>query len=216
MLVPRLKVLFHVKHDDAQDDLLARGSSILPDLTASQARLLLEYEVLLLERAIGAGLIAGSDAGRIRERHLLDCLRAAAVVRPTDRVAYDLGSGAGLPGIVVSIACPWLSVGLVEVRRRGVAFLELAVETLRLPNAEVVASRIEELPGQVDLCLARALAPLARAWGQASPLLRRGGRLVYFAGARAGGGPIPAGARAVEVGTSTLLESAGPLVIMAR
>ncbi len=205
-----------MKQDRRPDDLLARGSLILPSLTASQARLLLDFEDLLLERAVGLGLVARGDAGRIRDRHLLDCLRAASTVRPSDEIAYDLGSGAGLPGIVVSIARPHLTVRLVEVQRRRVAFLELAIERLRLPNAEVVASRIEELSDQVDLCLARALAPLEEAWRLASPLLQQGGRLVYFAGERAADVPIPPDAKLVEVRRSPVLESAGPLVIMAR
>lgn len=164
-----------------------------------------------------AGLIASSDAERIRERHVLDCLRAVAAIRPGDSTAYDLGSGAGLPGLVVAIAAPSVHVGLVEPRRARIAFIELAIERLELPNASVLAARVQALEAQVDLCFARAFAPPAAAWRAALPLLRPGGRLVYFAGAGAAGSPDPLpGAASVERLDTPLLESSGPLTIMTR
>lgn len=176
------------------------------------------------------GLIAPSDAPRIRERHILDSLRAGAAVRPTDRLAFDVGSGAGLPGLVVAAACPWLHVRAVEPRRARVAFLELAIERLGLANASVVPTRIEEVEERADLCFARAFAPLVDAWRAALPHLRVGGRLVYFMGARGsergsrGAAETAAsivetareetGAGTVEVLTNLVLESGGPLIIM--
>src|SRR3990172_7871353 len=121
----------------------------------------------------------GEDPDRLRRRHVLDCLRAASVVSSQDLDAYDLGSGAGLPGVVVAIARPDLRITLVEARRRRAAFLELAAQQLHLENVTVAAARLETLIEPVDLCFARALAPLPRAWTLAEPLLRPGGRLVY-------------------------------------
>ena len=185
-------------------------------LSPAQAASLMTLEALLLERAVPAGMVARADAARLRERHVLDCLRAAAVVRPEDRDAYDLGSGAGLPGLVLAIALPSLRMTLVETRRYRAAFLELAVERLGLPNASVAVCRIEALSEPVDLCFARALASPSVAWGLAEPLLRAEGRLVHFAGA---GAPEPfrvPGARVIETRSTPVLERAGPLVIMAR
>ena len=174
------------------------------------------FEGLLRERALPKGLVAAADAGRLRERHILDSIRAVSPLRPGDSRAIDLGSGAGLPGIVVAIARPSLHVVLVEPRRARVAFLELVVEDLRLPNASVLAARIEDVDEQVDLCFARAFAPAPDAWRAAVPRLREGGRLVYFAGAGAVPPETPSGASAVEVLESPLLESSGPLFIMTR
>lgn len=198
----------------------ARSIGLAP--SGAQLEALAAFEDLLRNRAVRLGLVAARDAPRLRERHLLDCLRAALTVEEGDGHAYDLGSGAGLPGIVLAIACPGLHVTLVESRRRRVAFLELAVRDLGLANAEVDGRRAEvlaaEAPGAAppaDLCLARALAPAARCWELASPLLRPGGRLVYFAGRGRGTGRLPEGVRArlVEEG---MLARWGPLVIMAR
>jgi 16S rRNA (guanine527-N7)-methyltransferase len=180
-----------------------------------QAGRLLAFERLLRNRAIPMGLIAGSDEPRLRERHVLDCLRAAAVAGEAAS-AYDLGSGAGLPGIVVAVAVPALKVALLESRRRRVSFLELAVEELELANVRVIPQRVELVVQEVDLCFARAFAPLRAAWASAVRLLAPGGRLVYFAGSESEWAEIPGDARLLELRTSPVLESAGPLVIMTR
>lgn len=206
----------------------------LPDRADDRLR---RFEELLRTRAVPLGLLGESDVDRIWERHVLDSLRAAGAVRGGDRLAFDIGSGAGLPGLVVAAVCPGLDVWVVEPRRRRVAFLEVAVEDLELENVSVVPTRIEDVSQPADLCLARAFAPLPRAWRLALPHLRPTGRLVYFMGggdallneARPGAGSdrdaiqpsglaervaALTGARSVEVLETPVLESAGPLIIM--
>lgn len=206
-------------------DLQAQAARLGVALDRGQVRTFLRYEELLVDHAAPIGLIAEGDVGKIRSRHVLDCLRAAPLVAGASE-AYDLGSGAGLPGLVIAIACPELQVRLVETRRRAIALLELAVERLGLSNATLDAHRAESLARLADVCLARAFAPLPRAWEVAERLLRSGGRLIYFAGSgkefrepSEGGGPtarVPSGAAVVEVVHTPVLERAGPLVIMAR
>lgn len=193
-----------------------RAASLGIALPRGGGRLLLVLAQLLQERGVRVGVISPADAERILERHVLDCLRAVVALEPSDETAYDLGSGGGLPGLVVAIARPSLQVGLVEASRRRVAFLELAVEELELKNATIVPGRIERLSQSVDACFARALAPLSRSWQLAMPLLRPGGRLVYFAGERFRGPVAQPGAHNVRVLEAPLLERAGPLVIMTR
>src|SRR5204863_9983114 len=122
------------------------------------------FEALLADRGAGLGLIARSDLPRLRERHIVDCLRAALVVGPQDRSAVDLGSGGGLPGVVVAIACPDLTVTLAERRRNRGAFLELAILELGLGNARAAVGPVEALPSGADLCFARAFADARRSW----------------------------------------------------
>ena len=172
----------------------------------------------LLEReGVLRGLISRGDADRIRERHVEDSLRAAAAFRPDDRLAYDLGSGAGLPGLPLAIALPQVAFVLAEVRASRAAFLKLAIEELALPNVTVHRGRAEELTPGADVATARAFAPLERSWPLASELLRPGGRLVYFAGASI---EDPAGdASRIGEGAATvslIVESGNPLVIMER
>ena len=176
------------------------------------------FEDLLRARAVPLGIVSDADAARLRERHILDCLRAVAGVENADADGLDIGSGGGLPGVVVALARPRLRVRLVEPRRRRVAFLELVLERLRIENASVLEARIEEVDVHADVCFARAFAPLDEAWRAARPRLRARGRLVYFAGAATTARVVAplegaSSARLVEAG---LLESSGPLIIMAR
>ena len=126
--------------------LRAQAGSLGVALDPSQASRLIRFEELLADRAIPLGVVSRSDATRIRERHILDSLRAAPVVEGAD-LAADLGSGAGLPGVVVAIALPGLRMLLVERRPRRAAFLELAVEELGVANATVFAGRVAEMRG---------------------------------------------------------------------
>ena len=194
--------------------LRAQAGSLGVALDPSQASRLIRFEQLLLDRAIPLGMVSRSDTTRIRERHILDSLRAAPIVQGDD-LAADLGSGAGLPGVVVAIALPRIRMLLVERRPRRAAILELVVEELGISNATVFAGRVVELPERVDVALARAFAPPEEAWAQARQVLRPGGRLVYFAGAATAIPAAPEGTAMVEVQTP-VLESSGALVIMTR
>jgi 16S rRNA (guanine527-N7)-methyltransferase len=187
------------------------------DLDGNQAEALLLFELLLLDRAIPLGMVARGDRTTVRKRHILDSLRAVLALEPSDIDALDLGSGAGLPGIVVAIARPSLRVGLVEARRRRAAFLELAVERLGLPNVAVLARPAGRLEGVVDVCFARALAALSEAWELARHLLRPGGRLVYFGGQGfREPDQMPSDVSSFRLLRTPKLASSGPLVIMTR
>lgn len=181
------------------------------------------FEELLLSRAIPMGLVSASDREVLWDRHIVDSLRAAEAFRAEDRRCFDLGSGAGLPGIPLAIALPDRDLVLIESRRRGVAFLELAVDRLGLANVQVLPDRIESVVGEVaagrlapaDVATARALAPIDRSWRLAAPLLRPDGRLVYFAGEGLAD-PEAAARRAGADGEILVLDSWAPLVIMGR
>lgn len=195
------------------EDLRAQAASLGVALDRSQATRLIRFEELLADRAIPLGAVSRSDSSRIRERHILDSLRAVSVVEGAD-LAADLGSGAGLPGVVVAIALPRLSMLLVERRPRRAALLELAVEELGVLNATAFAGPVAEMPGRVDVALARAFAPLDEAWAQARGILRPAGRLVYFAGAETTVPVAPEGSAILDVLHTPVLESSGALVIM--
>ncbi len=184
------------------------------ELPQGAAERLDRFERLLLEKAVVEGLVASGDAPRIRTRHVLDCLRGAPLV--TGDRAYDLGSGAGLPGVVIAIARPELRVTLVEVRRHRVDFLLDAVAQLELANAEVFPHRAETLVEPVDVCLSRAFAGAPTAWAVAQRLLMPTGRLLYWAGRRADlEGRLPPEV-SVETVPARGLPDAGPIVILRR
>lgn len=99
----------------------------------------------------------------------------------------DVGSGAGLPGIVMALARPDLRVTLMEPLQRRAVFLQEVIVALALQNVTVLRARAEQAVGSitVDAVTARAVAPLTTLAGWCVPLLRDGGEVVALKGARA-------------------------------
>jgi 16S rRNA (guanine527-N7)-methyltransferase len=204
--------MFHVKHEawGRWGDLLGL------EIDAATAERLDAYERLLLEKALPLGMIGRADREHVHERHLIDSLRAIPLLGPAPMQIVDLGSGAGLPGIPLALARPDLSFCLSELRRRRVAFLELAVDDLQLRNVRVFAGKVEDMTGPFDVCLSRAFAEPARAWAVAESLLSQSGKLLFWAGRSFDVTPgTPGGAR-ISVSTAPELADAGPVVIMTR
>jgi 16S rRNA (guanine527-N7)-methyltransferase len=161
-------------------------------------------------------MIASSDAGYLRERHILDSLRAVPHISAGTLGVLDLGSGAGLPGIPVAIARPDLTLTLVEPRQTRAAFLELVVERLRLANVTVFPRPVEELSmDAVNVVLARGFRGPSKTWLTARDLLSPRGELIYWGGTTFRDDQLPEDARVVAIGQAAL-ESGGPIVIMTR
>ncbi|MDQ1464450.1 MAG: rRNA (guanine527-N7)-methyltransferase [Actinomycetota bacterium] len=143
------------------------------------------YAAWLVGAGVERGLIGPHEGERLWERHLLNCVAAAALI-PMGSSVVDLGSGAGLPGIVLAIARPDLTITLVESMLRRTAFLEVVVADLGLSGVQVRRARAEELKKprlQADVVSARAVAPVDRLVALAAPLLRPGGQLLALKGA---------------------------------
>lgn len=144
------------------------------------------YATLLAGPGVERGLIGPRELDRLWDRHLLNCAVVSELV-PDGAEVLDLGSGAGLPGIVLALIRPDLSIVMLEPLLRRALFLNECVAELRLPNVRVHRARAEEVEGTLsaDVVTARAVAPLARLAGWALPLLRPGGRLLALKGERA-------------------------------
>jgi len=142
------------------------------------------YAALLATDGVTRGLIGPREAPRLWERHLVNCALLAEAI-PPDTDVCDIGSGAGLPGLVLAIVRDDLTVTLVEPLLRRTTFLTEAVERLGLTNVEVVRARAEELHGVRDFAVvtSRAVAPLGRLLDWSMPLVRQGGALVAMKGA---------------------------------
>ena len=132
------------------------------------------------------GLIGPLEPPRLWTRHLLNSAVAAPLFVAGSRVG-DVGSGAGLPGVVLAIARPDVRWVLIEPMERRVAWLREQVEALGLANVEIVRARAEEwTEGAVlDAVTARAVSALKTLVPVTAPLVRPGGELILLKGANA-------------------------------
>lgn len=144
------------------------------------------YAEFLGDAGVERGLIGPREVDRLWGRHLLNCAVVAEMV-PTGAEVIDLGSGAGLPGIVLALMRADLSVTLLEPLLRRTVFLEECVDLLDLQGVTIHRARAEDVAGELsaDVVTARAVAPLERLAVWAIPLLRPGGELLAWKGERA-------------------------------
>jgi 16S rRNA (guanine527-N7)-methyltransferase len=149
-----------------------------------------EFADLLAGEATVRGLIGPREVPRLWERHLLNCAALTELI-PEGSSVCDIGSGAGLPGLVLAIRRPDLFVTLVEPLLRRTAFLDLAVSTMELRNVTVRRGRAEEFhdeaatDGGFDVVTSRAVAPLDRLARWSLPLVRDGGLFLAMKGSSA-------------------------------
>jgi len=172
-----------------------------------------KYVAMLASAGVERGLIGPREAPRLWERHVLNSLAISTAIPEGSSVA-DLGSGAGLPGVVLAIGRPDLRVTLVEPLLRRTTFLSEVVDELGLHTVSVRRGRAEELHGgeQFDVVTARALAPLDRLLGWGMPLVAPGGALLAMKGDSAAQ-EIEAAAevvRSLSCAPPELLELTGP------
>jgi len=144
------------------------------------------YAALLTGAGAERGIVGPAEATRIWDRHLLNCGVIGRLI-PAACSVVDLGSGAGLPGIVLAMLRPECQVTLLEPMARRASFLQECVGALGLTNVEVVRGRAEEFAGKLsaDVVTARAVAPLEKLAALAAGLARPGGRVLAMKGAAA-------------------------------
>lgn len=145
---------------------------VLPD---QQVGALLDYLELIQKWTKVYNLTAVRDPAEMLTHHLLDSL---AVIEPLRRMQaqvkaepgdaassrlrlLDVGSGAGLPGVVIAICCPEISVDCVDTVGKKAAFIQQVAASLKLPNLRGVHARVESLTGPYDVISSRAFASLA-------------------------------------------------------
>jgi 16S rRNA (guanine527-N7)-methyltransferase len=182
--------------------------------------LLEAYADFLATEGVVRGLIGPREVPRLWDRHLVNCGLLAPLV-PAAATVADLGSGAGLPGLVLAIARPDVRVTLVEPMARRVAFLGEACARLGLEEVEVVRERAEQWTAQrrFDVVTARALAALPKLLGWAMPLVADNGQLLAMKGSSAAEEIAAAGAdlrrwrASAEVVTSSVPRSSTTTVV---
>ncbi|MGL4257008.1 16S rRNA (guanine(527)-N(7))-methyltransferase RsmG [Microbacterium sp.] len=159
--------------------------AVAADLFGERIELARRFTAALGEHGEERGLIGPLEPPRLWSRHILNSAIIAPLF-PVGRVG-DVGSGAGLPGLVLAIARPDVQWVLVEPMERRVVWLNEQAAELELDNVEVVRARAEDWKGgaSLDAVTARAVSALRTLVPLTAPLVRDGGELILLKGASA-------------------------------
>ena len=136
------------------------------------------YAQFLATAGIERGLIGPREGERIWERHIFNSLFPTTLL-PQGATLFDIGSGAGLPGIVIALARPDLKVTLIEPLERRVEFLKEAVEGSEI---QVIRGRAQDVKKSADFITARAVAPLEKLKKMCWHMLKMNGSLLAMKG----------------------------------
>ena len=136
------------------------------------------FAQFLTTAGIERGLIGPREGERIWERHIFNCLPVTQLL-PQNVSLFDIGSGAGLPGIVIALARPDLKVTLIEPLERRVEFLKEATEGLGI---EVIRGRAQDVKKSAEYVTARAVAPLEKLKKISWHMVKTGGALLAMKG----------------------------------
>ena len=139
------------------------------------------YAELLATEGVVRGLIGPREVPRLWDRHIMNSAVVAPRV-PRGASVADVGTGAGLPGLVWAIARPDIQMTLIEPLLRRTSFLEEAVADLGLSNVEVLRSRAEDVTQTFDVVTARAVAALDKLGRWCMPLVKPGGVMLAMKG----------------------------------
>jgi 16S rRNA (guanine527-N7)-methyltransferase len=140
------------------------------------------YAGILATRGVAHGLIGPREVPRLWDRHLLNCAVVAELIEPRRGTLLDLGSGAGLPGLVLAMVLPGTGVTLLEPMERRCRFLTECVAELGLANVSVLRGRAEDVTIRTDVVTARAVAALPRLAELAMGVVRPGGMVLAIKG----------------------------------
>jgi 16S rRNA (guanine527-N7)-methyltransferase len=163
----------------------AAAEQVALELYEHEATRVSRYVDILTSKGVAYGLLGPKEASRVWERHILNSAALGGLIEP-DSTVIDVGSGAGLPGIPLTLLRPDLRVTLLEPLLRRFTFLVEVVKELQLTaQVTVVRARAEDHAGRYDVVVARAVAPLDRLIGWCNPLRDSGGVILALKGRNA-------------------------------
>ena len=147
---------------------------------------LIRFAHWLTGAGIERGFLGPREVDRIWDRHIANCAVVEELIPPNSKV-FDIGSGAGLPGLVLAIVRPDITIGLIEPLMRRSEFLKEVVADLGISQqVTVMRGRAEELKGHTaPVITARAVAPLGKLLTWSLPLTSKGGQILAMKGSSA-------------------------------
>jgi len=145
-----------------------------------------QFEKWLVTAGVERGILGPREVDRIWDRHIANCAVIEELI-PLNSTVLDVGSGAGLPGVVLAIVRPDLNVGLIEPLQRRCDFLTEVIKDLDLSDQVVVyRGRAQDLPGlTADVVTGRAVAPLHKFLTWTSGLVKPDGQILAMKGSSA-------------------------------
>jgi 16S rRNA (guanine527-N7)-methyltransferase len=166
------------------ENLVEAEPAITAAVFGTRLELARRYTADLARRGEELGLIGPLELPRLWTRHVLNCALIAPLLRPG--IVGDIGSGAGLPGLVLAIARPDVDFVLIEPMERRVDWLLAESADLALSNVTVLRARAEDarLPQPLSQVTARAVTALSKLIPATAPLVARGGEMLFYKGAR--------------------------------
>lgn len=170
-----------IEVDAGEITLVEVEPAIASEVFGDRIELARRFTAALVDEGEVRGLIGPLELPRLWTRHIINCALAAPLLHGD---VTDVGSGAGLPGIVLAIIRPDVSFTLVEPMERRTDWLQEQASDLGLSNLRVLRARAEDAPrGVADIVTARAVGALMKLIPITAPLARRGGQLLLFKGA---------------------------------
>jgi 16S rRNA (guanine527-N7)-methyltransferase len=163
---------------------LEEEPAIAAELFGDRIDIARAYTADLARKGEELGLIGPLELPRLWSRHIVNCVLVAPLLSPG--TTGDVGSGAGLPGLVLAIARPDVRMILIEPMERRVDWLTSEAQELGLDNVSVVRARAEEtkLDWPLDQVTARAVTALSKLIPATAPLVRSGGEMIFMKGSR--------------------------------
>lgn len=157
-----------ITEHDLRSTLVAGLQALQLDLSEQQVDQLLAYQAMIAKWTKVYNLTSVRDPAEMMTHHLLDSLAAIPALQRHLKSAgleqgsrlLDVGSGAGLPGVVIAICCPKVAVTCVDTVAKKAAFIKQAALSLKLPNLTGLHARVESITETFDVICSRAFASL--------------------------------------------------------
>ena len=143
-----------------------------------------QFAQILIEDGVKLGLLGPREVDRIWDRHILNCAAISELITDGQSI-IDIGSGAGLPGLVLAILNPQSKVTLIEPMQRRSDFLTNTVKKLDLKNVSILKDRAENVSVQAQVVTSRAVAPLNKLLEWSLPLVFKNGKVLAIKGEKA-------------------------------
>ncbi len=184
--IPAAKTPWIKNEEPQKDNALWRLPEWYPDTPSQVMELLKTYHSELLKFNLRLNLVARTTEREADEVHFADCLQACQLITKTglQGTVHDVGSGNGLPGIILGILNPNVAIHLIESDNRKCEFLKHTINAMQMKNVKVMSVRLESLKNaNLTIGVTRGFASLSKTMLACNKIFSKGGRFFHLKGA---------------------------------